>query len=258
MLLQKKLNQCTYYFDAHNSFYLIVGDKKAALIDTGMNPEPYLDEIREITDLPIIVLLTHGHSDHIGRTNDFEEVYLAKEDKELYQEQTTWTGVYAKEIEKVHLFENNPTFDLGKITMTTLHMPGHTKGSVVYVDQTNKQVFTGDAISTGLQLWLQMPICPKIKDFQQSLIQLKEALLKLGVDEHWHFYSGHQHQRYKYPYSPDNPVDMLLIDDAVELCRQLLTGEIVPEKSQSKSFDAPAYEAHYGKMLLVFTLAQLK
>ena len=52
-----------YYLD---NYYLAVGDKKAALIDTGCGIGNVLDEVREITDLPVEVLLTHGHLDHCG------------------------------------------------------------------------------------------------------------------------------------------------------------------------------------------------
>jgi len=61
-----------YYLD---NYYLAVGDKKAALIDTGcgignvldeVRVGNVLDEVREITDLPVEVLLTHGHLDHCG------------------------------------------------------------------------------------------------------------------------------------------------------------------------------------------------
>jgi glyoxylase-like metal-dependent hydrolase (beta-lactamase superfamily II) len=62
-----------YYLD---NYYLAVGDKKAALIDTGCGIGNVLDEVREITDLPVEVLLTHGHLDHCGGMFSLESCYM--------------------------------------------------------------------------------------------------------------------------------------------------------------------------------------
>lgn len=255
--LQKQINESTWYFDAHNSFYLVVGTQKAALIDTSMGPASYLEELRQYTALPIEVLLTHGHCDHIGRSADFATVWLPQEDLPIYQEHCTYPDVFAKPVSQLHLFEGCPVFDLGGLTLQTLHISGHTPGSVCYLDPTHKIVFLGDSISTGWRQWLQMPYSPMIRDYLPVVEQFLSELMELGVDDRWQFYGGHWHQRYKYPYSRDNPVDLQTIRDLILLCRGLLNGSIHPVPSASQSFGAPAYEAHYGKALLVFTLRQL-
>ena len=56
--------------------YLLSGNREAVLIDTGMGMIPLKEIAASLTDLPVKVLLTHGHIDHIGGTGAFgEDVY---------------------------------------------------------------------------------------------------------------------------------------------------------------------------------------
>jgi glyoxylase-like metal-dependent hydrolase (beta-lactamase superfamily II) len=54
--------------------YLVLGEVKAALIDTGYNMGDIKGLVEELTDLPIVVVNTHTHVDHIGQNNEFDEV----------------------------------------------------------------------------------------------------------------------------------------------------------------------------------------
>src|SRR5256886_15607558 len=46
--------------------YLIVGDKRAALFDTGMGISDLKKVTSELTRLPMLVLNSHTHNDHVG------------------------------------------------------------------------------------------------------------------------------------------------------------------------------------------------
>lgn len=86
----EKLNEQTWLIEEYSNtasayMYLLTGREKALLIDTGFGTIPLKSICEELTVLPVIVALTHGHVDHIGGTGAFEEVWLAKEDKELYE-----------------------------------------------------------------------------------------------------------------------------------------------------------------------------
>ena len=53
--------------DRTNVFsYLVIGEERAALIDTGTGFGDMSALTAQLTDLPIIVILTHGHCDHAG------------------------------------------------------------------------------------------------------------------------------------------------------------------------------------------------
>lgn len=54
--------------------YLIVGKKKALLFDTGMGLDTISLVVKELTKLPVVVLNSHTHPDHIGGNSEFSNV----------------------------------------------------------------------------------------------------------------------------------------------------------------------------------------
>ena len=72
-----KIDDRTYYFDQFDvHIYLFLGEEKALLTDTGFGCFPDLKEkVKEITNLPLMVMNSHGHPDHCGGNASFGEVY---------------------------------------------------------------------------------------------------------------------------------------------------------------------------------------
>lgn len=62
-------------------FYLVRGDREAALLDTGVGCGSLDRFVRSLTDLPVKALITHGHVDHAMGARAFEDVWI---DKEVY------------------------------------------------------------------------------------------------------------------------------------------------------------------------------
>jgi glyoxylase-like metal-dependent hydrolase (beta-lactamase superfamily II) len=62
--------------------FLLIGLEESVLIDTGLG----IDNIKRITDqltnLPIKVITTHVHTDHIGCHGKFEEIYVHPNDED--------------------------------------------------------------------------------------------------------------------------------------------------------------------------------
>src|SRR5882762_5898038 len=50
--------------------YLIIGSEKALLFDTGMGLDSIQSVVKELTSLPITVVNSHTHFDHIGGNAD--------------------------------------------------------------------------------------------------------------------------------------------------------------------------------------------
>ena len=59
---------------------LVVGDNKALLFDTGSGVDDMNEVVRSMTKLPLLVINSHGHFDHIGGNNRFDKVYLSESD----------------------------------------------------------------------------------------------------------------------------------------------------------------------------------
>ncbi|MCI0555067.1 MAG: MBL fold metallo-hydrolase, partial [Anaerolineae bacterium] len=54
--------------------FLITGSKRALLVDTGMGIGNLQKVIEELTKLPVSVLNTHSHPDHIGSNYQFQSI----------------------------------------------------------------------------------------------------------------------------------------------------------------------------------------
>lgn len=58
----------------HVASWLLIGDERACLFDTGMGLVPIRPVVESITTLPVIVVNTHYHFDHVGGNDEFEIV----------------------------------------------------------------------------------------------------------------------------------------------------------------------------------------
>lgn len=56
--------------------FLIIGSKKALLLDTGMGISDISKIVRQLTDLEIIVVNSHTHFDHIGDDWRFSVIHV--------------------------------------------------------------------------------------------------------------------------------------------------------------------------------------
>lgn len=63
----KKLTEHVWLMDDQGSSgYVVLGEKKALVVDTMNGSENVKEIVRTITGLPVMVINTHVHPDHIG------------------------------------------------------------------------------------------------------------------------------------------------------------------------------------------------
>ena len=63
--------------------YVLAGSERAMVIDTVNGAENLLEIVRELTDLPLMVVNTHGHCDHIYGNVYFDEAWMHPADNAL-------------------------------------------------------------------------------------------------------------------------------------------------------------------------------
>ncbi|MCQ2506745.1 MAG: MBL fold metallo-hydrolase [Lachnospiraceae bacterium] len=132
--------------------FVIVGKDKAMVVDTMNGSEDVYMIVREITDLPLIVVNTHGHPDHIGGNHFFKEIYINERDVQMID---VFSSPEAKkQLPKVNLVREGDIFDLGEYTVEVYELPGHTVGSILLLLKEERILFTGDAINH--HLWMQL------------------------------------------------------------------------------------------------------
>lgn len=136
-------NKCSHYEGPF--VYLFLGEEKGLLIDSGATIGGGLrlvELIRGITELPILLVHTHGHSDH--RLGD--EAFRS-------QEGITVIGVGSSMVQSYFGFTNWPNehvaIDLGSREIEVLPIPGHSDDDLAFYDAQSKIVITGDTVYPG-------------------------------------------------------------------------------------------------------------
>lgn len=146
------------------SMALVIGSERAALIDTGFGKGNLYELVREYTDLPVALLITHGDYDHFGGNALFEDRYMSSLDDEL-------TGDKAFTHKEL---TDGQVFDLGGIKLEAVAVPGHSRGSFCFYDRKNGRLFTGDAVNR--LPWLFLERCTPLKVYRDSLVRLHGML----------------------------------------------------------------------------------
>jgi len=184
--------------------YLVVGDEKALLFDTGHGIIDLPALIRTITDKPLTVVLGHGHIDHANGAYQFDEVYLCGPDFELCREHTSseTRGVILGRLEEAGLepdfdkeawkesgacnlkpLKTGTVFDLGGINVEIVDMAGHTGGSIGIL-LVEKRILI-DSDSANSHCWMFVPQSLSVREYIAMLERVKQ--MEFDV-----FYVAHQ------------------------------------------------------------------
>lgn len=185
--------------------YLLAGKKSAILIDTGMGTTNMKHITDELTKLPVLVVNTHGHADHISGNHLFKTAYLHPADESVFAEHSSYeyryrllAGMLAESKKPLWLLKvpimnaqvknfcqipvknnrsplhENMQLDLGERTIQVIATPGHTPGSVCLLDCERRQLFSGDTVCAEGVL-LQLNHSCAVEVFRRSLLGLKSV-----------------------------------------------------------------------------------
>lgn len=183
------------YAFATELMYLVEGEERAALLDTGSGVGFVKPLIDRLTDKPLVVLLTHGHVDHAMGASEFppDTVYINQEDAYIYEPHSTYQlrkeGLFLMEggdqvteedftpivpISAYHDLKEGCRFDLGGITVEVYACPGHTRGSLVMLLPEERTLLLGDACNSRTFLFDDYSLT--VEEYQASLCRLREKL----------------------------------------------------------------------------------
>ncbi len=167
-------------YEGVNSF-LIVGSQRAVLFDSGLGIGRISEVVKKLTALPVTVLNSHTHFDHVGGNREFTDVRnldlpfsqasargevgdaLRDYAKDTLAEDRVCgalpAGVTSRDYAipawkpAAHI-EDGERLDLGGRTVKVLQTPGHTPDSLCLLDSANGLLFTGDTYySDEVFLW---------------------------------------------------------------------------------------------------------
>jgi glyoxylase-like metal-dependent hydrolase (beta-lactamase superfamily II) len=152
--------------------YLVLGDKRALLFDTGLGVGRISGVVARLTQLPFTVLNSHTHFDHVGGNAEFTNIMgedtsftrnNAKGQSNAYSQDalapdricgTLPEGMRANSysIRPWHIsrsVKDGERIDLGGRQLEVIFTPGHTPDSLTLLDRKNGLLFTGDTFYPG-------------------------------------------------------------------------------------------------------------
>ncbi len=205
--------------------WLVEGKTHVALIDTGMGVSGRYQLVESLTDRQPLVLISHGHFDHIGSAHFYPRILVHELESDKLragypnQRYRPWFArEYMREIPLPEGFDpltaeippvepsgylnDGDLVDLGGIQLEALHTPGHTPGSMAFFDRSNGALFPSDAIG-HCSLLVHREECDPVgyRDTLQRLATLADSTDQVFVP----------HEK-----SPLGPQDLVDIHDAYE------------------------------------------
>lgn len=148
--------------------YLIEGRTRAVLFDTGLGIGNIKAVVDQLTRLPVTVVNSHEHFDHIGGDRLFKDVAVADNAAALARlargtgslsdqitSETVWMPLppgfdraryETPPIRPTRRLVDGQRIELGGRTLEVVLTPGHTPGSLCLLDRGHRMLFTGDTL----------------------------------------------------------------------------------------------------------------
>ncbi|MFY9638648.1 MAG: MBL fold metallo-hydrolase [Methanobacterium sp.] len=214
--------------------YLIGGKTKSLLVDTGWGIGNLSKLVHSLTSLPVEVVFTHGHPDHVNGAYQFSNLYITFEDENLlnnFYEKGTRKQIINRfkdilppnfsmddwvngEITSPSLISEGYIFDLGGKKIKVIECPGHTPGSICLLDKADQILFSGDSL-------LSKPVLMNLETSLQLSTYLKSIKhINSFSDDFKTILSGHDEK------AVDPVVVQELIDGVTDIINGKITGKV--------------------------------
>lgn len=205
--------------------YLVIGEKRAAVIDALQETEALYDLVRMLTKKPLFLLLTHGHPDHAGKSvRSFVEhqVPVFMNHPDLDDLKLSHNEDLCEDIQDLH---DGDCFDLGGMNLETIACPGHSKGSMVFLNRKYQELYSGDAIGSG-SFWIQLPESLPLHEY---LNHAEHLFFQVKNMKELRIYPGHRYQSVE-------QLNLQYLNDNICLTQRLIAGRIKGEKEGTMHF----------------------
>jgi len=208
--------------------FLAEGQDRAALIDTGIGLGDLGSLVKSLTGKPLVVILTHGHLDHAGNLESFDDVYMSAADQKIYQahqdkdlqkgyvkmmtgnkfaliKDSDYAGPFKGHFKDLQIGD---LFDLGGLVLEIQPGAGHTPGSIAILFREERTLLLGDACNYFTFLWDENS--SSVTEYREMLLGLKDKL------------AGRFDRTLVSHGSPVAPLEM--IESVIAVCDDILAG----------------------------------
>ncbi len=239
--------------------YLVLGQDKAMLVDTGAGIGKLKNVVEVFTEKPVFVVNTHGHMDHAMGNYEFSECYMNEKDLFLispeYVTDERWKNFCEKTVrepyydgpdlknanlrlpQKLKPVEGGNKFDLGGYQYEVLETPGHTPGSIVLLDSENRILIAGDSIvSTPILIFEDYSTT--VEEYYKGLLKLLERENEFDLILPGHFL---------------RPIGKTYLHDLIKCAEKILDGTVESEIVDfSHMSSEKAIKGMYGNASIVY------
>lgn len=152
--------------------YVLAANQEAIVIDCGLGVADIRRTVRNLTDLPVTLLITHAHWDHIGSVASFPSFMMHEAEvgwvtgefplsfdmvkKQLTLDNPSFPASFhleqyqLQEGKLIHFLQNQEILSFGGRTLQVLHTPGHSPGHVCFLEAKRGYLFSRDLVYAGL------------------------------------------------------------------------------------------------------------
>jgi hydroxyacylglutathione hydrolase len=192
--------------------YLVVGNERGLLIDTGFAIENIRAYAQTLTDKSVTwAANTHGHFDHTGGNGWFDRAYMSAKALEIAKiPYPSKISLHYPLDYPVTIVGDGDTIDLGDRVLEILEIPTHAPSSIAFLDRKARIMFTGDEVASGVMLvWMQDEPQPTVEQHAKNMEKLLKYRKEFDV-----ICSGHASAM----------ADSSLIEDCLENDRRIMSG----------------------------------
>lgn len=250
-------------FNNCSDMYLLVGRKKALLIDLSNNinwADNAAESLRQLVaerseGRELIVTFTHNHGDHVGMLHAYTEDPSVR----FALPETDFSSLISKFPEAQCSYINDGhVFDLGGIKVDVIEVAGHTNGSVVFSIQGKNLMFTGDAIGSGQGVWIfHEEGFRQYADAVPHLVEWIEDTANGVNTKALRIYGGHYWQKIGLPEMQDEELGITYLRDMKQLIENIKAGTVETEPTALGRPGLDTYFRH-GTACIVWNGEQAK